>query len=179
MKKITHLRIWRPLAVCVAAFLLAACGQHDQPAPASEVDSEAAVEPAAKVSITTASDEARELYLQGRALIDNLHVAEANEVFAQAVQADDGFAMGYFMLAQTAQSAAGFFDATGKADEFSGGVSEGEKLYIRALVATSKNDQAGQLDALTQLIALYPQDERTHTQLGNYLSGQTGFYRRH
>ena len=175
MKEVTKLSILHPLAVCVAALLLAACGQQDQPAPTSEVDSSAAVEPAAKVSITTASDEARELYLQGQALFDNLHGAEANEVFAQAVQADDGFAMGYFMLAQTSQSAAEFFDATGKADEFSGGVSEGEKLYIRALVATSKNDQAGQLDALTQLIALYPQDERTHTQLGNYLSGQQDF----
>ena len=97
MKEVTKLSILRPLAVCVAALLLAACGQQDQPAPVSEVDSEAAVEPAAKVSITTASDEARELYLQGRALFDDLHGAEANEVFAQAVQADDGFAMGYFM----------------------------------------------------------------------------------
>ena len=173
MKEITKLRILRPLAVCVATLLIAACGRQDQ--PAAEVDTGDVVEPAVKVSITTSSDQARELYLQGRALLDDLHVTEANEVFAQAVQADDGFAMGYFMLAQSSQSAAEFFDATGKADEFSGGVSEGEKLYIRALVAASKNDQAGQLDALKQLVAMYPQDERTHTQLGNYLNGQQDF----
>ncbi len=173
MKEITKLRILRPLAVCVATLLIAACGRQDQ--PAAEVDTGDVVEPTAKVSITTSSDQARELYLRGRALLDDLHVTEANEVFAQAVQADDGFAMSYFMLAQSAQSAAEFFDATGKADEFSGGVSEGEKLYIRALVAASKNDQAGQLDALKQLVAMYPQDERTHTQLGNYLNGQQDF----
>jgi tetratricopeptide (TPR) repeat protein len=173
MKMITSFRILRPWAVYVAALLIVACGQQDQ--PVVEVDTGAVAEPPAKVSITTASDEARELYLQGRALLDNLQLAEANEVFVQAVQADDGFAMGYFMLAQTSQSAADFFDAIAKAGELSGGVSDGEQLYIAALVAASKNDQAGQLETLKQLVATYPQDERTHAQLANFLNGQQDF----
>jgi tetratricopeptide (TPR) repeat protein len=173
MKKITNMRQKHFWIVGVTALLLAACGQQDQ--PAVEVDTGVVAEPPAKVSITTASDEARELYLQGLTLLDNLQIAAANEVFAQAVLVDDSFAMGYLRLAQSSQSTAAFFDAVGKAGERSAGASEGEQLYISALVAASKNDQAGQLEAMTQLVALYPQDERTHTQLANYLNGQQDF----
>jgi tetratricopeptide (TPR) repeat protein len=173
MKTNTHLRILRTFAFGVVAVLAAACGQQDQ--PAAEVETDVVAAPPAKVSITTASDEARDLYMQGRALLDNLHAAEANAVFAQAIQADAEFAMGYLMLAQTSQTAADFFEAVGKAESLAGGASEGEQLAIRALVASSKNDQAGQLEALKQLVALYPQDERTHTQLANYLNGVQEF----
>lgn len=167
MKTIT-LRTLTPLAICAVTLVFAACGQKDRPAD----DSDAA---AAKVPVTTASDEARGHFMAGRAMLDDLLIVEANAMFAKAVEADDEFAMGHVMLAQTAQSTADFFAAVNRAHELAGGVSEGERLTISALYAASQNDQAAQLDALTELVGLYPKDERVHMQLGNYMSGQQNF----
>lgn len=147
--------------------LLAACGQSGQ-----DGDTPTA---AKKVPITTSSAEALELYLQGLALFDDLHFVDAQARFLEAVAADDSFAMGYFMVAQTAQTNAEFFDAIGKADARAGNASDGEQLYIKALVAAAENDDAGQRVALEELVALYPGDERTHFQLGNFLTGQQEF----
>lgn len=61
--------------------LLAACGQSGQ-------DGEAPTA-AKKVPITTSSAEALELYLQGRALFDDLHFVDAQALFLVAVAADD------------------------------------------------------------------------------------------
>lgn len=162
--------VFRPLTVCVAMLIIAACGQEDRaPAPADEAET------SAQVPITTSSTEARALYLQGRALLDDLHFVEANEVFIAAVDKDPEFAMGHFMVATTSQTAAEFFDAVAAADASKESASEGEQLYIEALVAASENNQAEQLDALKQLVAMYPQDERPHMQLGNYMNGQQDF----
>ncbi|MDH3374987.1 MAG: tetratricopeptide repeat protein [Gammaproteobacteria bacterium] len=167
MIKTISVRTLIPLIWCAAALGFAACSQQDKPSGKDDA--------AAKVPITTTSDEAREHYIQGRALLDDLHAVDANEAFAQAVAADDGFAMGYYMLAQTAQSTADYFDAASKANERAGSASEGEQLYIAALYAASQNDQEAQLDALTKLVAMYPQDERVHMQLGYYMNGQQDF----
>ncbi len=164
------------LALCLAVFALTACGQQDQSMTES-ADEGAASEAQAsvKVPITTSSDEARALYIQGRSLLDNLHFVEASEVFTSAVEADPDFAMGYFMLAATAQTAAQLFRAVRQAQYLAANVTDGEQLYIDALVAGSENDQAGQLVALNKLLAMYPQDERTHMQLANYYNGQQDF----
>ena len=168
----TFLSTWRSLVTAgFIAVLLVACGQSDQAGDESSAVDRAA----AKVPVTTTSDEARDLYMQGRALLDDLRVVDANELFAQAVEADEDFAMGYFMVATTSQTAAELFDAIAKANERAASASEGEQLYISALVAASENDQAAQLDALEQLVAMFPQDERTYFQLGIFLTGQQDF----
>ena len=168
----TYLNTLRSLATAgFLAVLLVACGQPDQAGDDSSAVDQAAV----KVPITTTSDEARDLYMQGRALFDDLRFVDANGLFAQSVEADDNFAMGYFMVATTSQTAAEFFDAISMANERAASASEGEQLYISALVAASENDQAAQLDALERLVAMFPQDERTHVQLGNFLTGQQDF----
>jgi len=162
-------RVRSLLAAGLLAIILVACGQSGQ-------DGEQAVDAtAAKVPITTSSDEARALYMQGRVLFDDLRFVDAYAMFEQAVAADDGFAMGYFMLASAAQTNADFFQATAKASELAANASDGEQLYIQSLVAGSENDQAAQQDALLQLVALYPQDERTHNALGGFLFGQQDF----
>ena len=69
--------------------------------------------------------------------LDQKKIIDANGKFAQAVEADDSFAMGYFMVATTSQTAAEFFDATTMANEQADSASAGEQLYISALVAAS------------------------------------------
>jgi tetratricopeptide (TPR) repeat protein len=168
-----NLKLFRPFAFCVVALLFTACGQQES-ATTEEVSADAPM-PAAKVAVTTSSDEARALYMEGQTLADNLRVVEAQQKFTQAVEADPTFAMGYYSLALSSQTAAEFSDAVGKAAENAAGASAGEQLYIAALVAISENDQAAQLAALEDLVAAYPQDERVHMLLGNYFNGQQDF----
>lgn len=158
--------------ILVAILIIAACGQQEAPPAAADV-----AEPALqdKVPVTTQSDEARTLYEEGLALADNLHFLEANETFAKAVEIDPGFAMGYLRLAQSSQSAAAFFKAVGQAEDSMKNGTEGEQLYIRALIAAAENDQEMQLEHLVALMSMYPRDERTHMQVANYFTGQQNF----
>jgi tetratricopeptide (TPR) repeat protein len=166
----------RLTVLLLTACVVTACGQQEQ-ATTEPADAGAAAEVTRpeKVPVTTSSDEARAFYDEGLALADNLHFVEANEAFTRAVEADPGFAMGYLRLAQTSQSVAAFFNAVGQAEDNAANSSEGEQLYIRALIAAAENDQATQLSAITSLLGMYPKDERTHMQLANYYNGQQNF----
>lgn len=154
--------------------LIVACGQSDH--DTGHGDSGAgATAPAAKIPITTSSDEARDLYMQGRQLSDDLLIVEANDLFRQVVEIDETFAMGHYMVALTAQSNAEFFDAIGKANDLAANASEGEQLVIAALFAASENDQDSQRAALQTLLEMHPGDERAHLSMANFLLGQQDF----
>jgi tetratricopeptide (TPR) repeat protein len=173
--KITSYEKATRAAVAFAALLLfCACGQKDESAtkPAA-AKSDAAV--TTEVPITTSSAEARELYLEGRGLLDDLHFVDAHDKFVQAVEKDPNFAMGHLMTAITSLNVEEFFDSVSKASAAAAGTSEGEQLYIQALLAGSENNQAAQLDALKKVVATYPKDPRTHMFLGNFLNGQQDF----
>ena len=177
MNTLRSLADFRVLVLCFAACTVAACGQRDQATTVDEGASTDMTRPD-KVPVTTASEEARAYYEDGLALLDNLHIVEANEAFANAVEADPGFAMGHFRLAQTAiisQSAAAFFKAVGQAEANMANATEGEQLYIRSLIAFAENDQAAQLDAISSLLGMYPKDERTHMALAQFHNQQQNF----
>lgn len=161
-------------AVGVLLGLLLGCGQGDT--GSGDGASDSAVETAsAKIPVTTTSDEARDLYMQGRQLSDDLLNVEANKLFLQATEVDDSFAMAYYMSALTAQSNADFFAAIGRANELKGNASPGEQLLITALFAAAEADQATQRAALEELLALHPGDERAHVSMANFLNGQQDF----
>lgn len=170
----------RATCACAALLLLSACGQKEQAATepaAAEKEMPAAAEKtmSVEVPITTASDEARALFLEGRALLDGLHFTDAGEKFRAAVEADPDFALGHVLAANTSGSAAEFFDHVEKAKAAAAGASDGEKLYVMAIVAASENNQAAQGIALKKLVEAYPKDPRTHMALGNFLNGQQDF----
>ena len=166
----------RLILLCFAACAVTACGQQEQ-ATTEPADEGAAAEVTRpeKVPVTTSSDEARALYDEGLALADNLHFVDAAAAFTKAIEADPGFAMAYLRLAQNSQSAAAFFKAVGQAEDNAANSSQGEQLYVRALIAAAENDQAVQLSAISSLLGMYPKDERTHMQLANYYNGQQNF----
>ena len=166
MNRFFQTTVRRAVAVSVV-LLFVACGQQDDMATSgSDAD---------KVPVTTSSAKALDLYMDGRALIDDLHFTEAHEVFLEAVDEDPQFAMGHFMVASTSLTAADFFAAVEKANSHAGGASPGEQLFIRALVAASENDQDAQRAALKELVGAFPKDERTHVAMGNFLNGQQDF----
>ena len=162
------------LLVLVFTLALSSCGQTQQDTN-DRTEADASVNVNAKVPVTTSSEHARALYLEGRALFDDLHFLEAREKFGEAIAADPEFAMAYLMLANTAQTAAQFFSAVGSAEEYMSNASDGEQFFIRALIAAAENDQAAQLAELEGALAAYPDDERVHMAIGNFFNGQQDF----
>ncbi len=158
-----------------AMLLVAGCGQKQEATTTPAAEPEMKAEMSTEIPITTSSEEARALFMEGRALLDNLHRTEAHEKFVAAAAADPDFARGHALVANTALSTGEFFDAVSKAKAAAGGASEGEQLIIQALVAASENNQVAQAAALKKVLAMYPKDPRSHTALGNFLNGQQDF----
>jgi tetratricopeptide (TPR) repeat protein len=170
MNALSPNRTLRVLLLCAFSIAVLACGRQDEAA------TESAPELAAtKVPVTTSSEDAREAFLTGRALLSDLHSTESIPFFEQAVSLDPDFAMSYVLLAAASQTAAQFFLAIENAEASTAGLSQGEKLIVDAVVAASRNDQRGQAKALADLLDLYPDDERVHNRLGNYYNGQQNF----
>jgi tetratricopeptide (TPR) repeat protein len=128
-----------------------------------------------KVSITTTSPEARELYLKGRDLAEKLRATDARQFYLQAVAKDNRFALGHVGLANTSGTTKEFIDAVTRAASLAGAVSEGERRMILGLEAAMKGDPAGVLMHYTELVRLVPEDERAHTLLGNTYFGRQDY----
>jgi tetratricopeptide (TPR) repeat protein len=128
-----------------------------------------------KVPITTASEEARKFYVDGRDLLERLRATDGRKLFEQAVAKDPNFALGYVGLANTAGTNREFVDAVTKAAALASHVSEGERHQIQALEAGLKGDPAGNLTHLQELVRLFPNDERAHTQLGVLYFGRQDY----
>ena len=134
-----------------------------------------APEKVAKVPITTSSEQARTLYLQGRDLAEKLRATDARKFFEQAVAADKNFALGHLGLANTSGTNKEFIDALTRAASLAGQVSDGERQMILAQEAGLKGDPAGVLSHYNELVRLFPNDERAHTLIGNVYFGRQDY----
>lgn len=132
----------------------------------------AATTDAAKIPITTKSDEAKKEFLLGRDLSDRLLVQESLQHFDRAVALDPEFASAELALANNSATAKDFFDHQKKALRLADKVSEGEKLLILANEAGSNGDVVKQKEYLEKLVTAYPNDERARFTLANYYFGQ-------
>jgi len=124
-----------------------------------------------KIPITTTSAEARDMFLKGRQLVDNLRLTDANPLFTKAVDLDPGFALAHLFVAQTSASAKEFFANLDKALEHAGKATEGEKLWIQGVRAGAYADQGTQQKCYAKLAELFPGDERAQMLLGVYHFG--------
>jgi tetratricopeptide (TPR) repeat protein len=132
----------------------------------------ASAAPAAeKVPITTSSEEARQLYLQGRDATEKLRAADAHAFFEKAVAKDPNFALGYYGLINSAPTNKAFFAALKQALAVADKASAGEQLMIGAIQAAVNGDVDGQRRMLTELVAKYPGDERALALLGIFYFG--------
>jgi tetratricopeptide (TPR) repeat protein len=120
----------------------------------------------AAVPITSVSDEARKLYLEGRALSEQLRAHDGRQLYQQAAAKDSSFALAHYQLAINAATAKDFFEHLKQAVALAGNVSEGERLMILALDAGGNARPAQALEYQEELVAKYPGDERAHFALG-------------
>jgi tetratricopeptide (TPR) repeat protein len=128
-----------------------------------------------KIPVTTEVTEARQEYLKGRALGENLRAHDSREVLQRAVAKDPNFALGHYSLALNSPTAKEFFSHLNQAVTLSGKASEGERLMILGLQAGANADTDKQRRYYEQLVEAYPQDERAHFLLGNNYFGQQDY----
>jgi tetratricopeptide (TPR) repeat protein len=128
-----------------------------------------------KIPITTMSDEARQLYLKGRDLAEKLRATDAHTFYQQAVAKDPTFALGYVGLANASATTKDFIEAATRAATLAGQVSEGERHIVLGLEAAMKGNASVVLMHYTELVRLFPNDERAHTLLANLYFGRQDY----
>ena len=125
-----------------------------------------------KVPITTASADARQQYIKGRALGENLRAHDSRQYLAAAATQDPSFALAHYSLALNAPTAKDFFAHLKQAVALANKASDGERLMILGLQAGANADPKMQREYYERLTASYPRDERAHFLLGNAYFGQ-------
>jgi tetratricopeptide (TPR) repeat protein len=121
-----------------------------------------------KVPITANSDKAKEEYLKGRSLAENLQGQESLQYYTNAIEADSNFALAYLNRSFNQPSAKAFFEDLNKAVSLADKVSEGERLQIEGFEAGVNANSAKQKEDYEKLVAMFPNDQRAHLLLGNF-----------
>ncbi len=120
--------------------------------------------------ISTTSAEALALYNEGISLAEKFHDTEAIEKFKAAIDLDSTFAMVYYHLSRTYESAGNLSDAREnllKAEEFIGELeSLREWMYINAWDRVLENDYAGAIGKYQEILEKYPGDRHALFVLG-------------
>ncbi|HKU61663.1 MAG TPA: tetratricopeptide repeat protein [Gemmatimonadales bacterium] len=170
-------RPWTPPLLACALTLLAGCDRRDagsETASAVTTDTAAgsAAAEAGAVPISTNSDEARRLYLEARAVAEQLRAHEGRQLYEKAAAADPNFAMAHYQLAVNAATAKDFLEHMKQAVALSDRASEGERLFILAAEAGGNANPAKALEYQEELVAKYPRDERAHQLLGTAYFGR-------
>jgi tetratricopeptide (TPR) repeat protein len=165
--KLTTYLLAAVVALCLAAS--SACNQRKSPSSAS------AASEGGKIPVTAKSDEAKNEFLQGRALADKLLAADSLPHFDRAIALDPEFAVAELARANASPTAGEFFAHQQKAIALADKASEGEKLLILANQAAANADPTKQKEYLEKLVSEYPGDERAHFTLGGFYFGQNDF----
>lgn len=143
------------IVIFTVVFFMLSC--EKQPAPADN-----------EIPISTTSNEALQLFIQGRDLSENLKAPQAAALFDQAIEKDPNFARAYLYRAFSGGGYKVYRDNLSKAVELIEMVSEGEKHEILYSEAFADNDGVKEKVELDKLLELFPNDKRVHDLAGNY-----------
>ena len=127
---------------------------------------------AGKIPITTSSDEARALYIEGRDLLEKLRATDAHARYQAAIEKDPAFALAHLGFAQTSNTAQEFFDSMKRASANAPKASEGEQLLIQFTEAGARGETDKQTALSKKLAAMFPNDERVHNLVGGLYFGR-------
>src|SRR6185312_15571209 len=161
------------LAAAIASLLaLSGCAKVEEGGPvgANKPNTEGG-----KIPVTTASEEARKEFLQGRELSEKLLIQDSIQHYDKAISLDPNFALAELNRAQVSPTGKEFFDHLKKAVALADKASNGEKLLILGNEAGANGNAAKQKELLDQLMAAFPNDERAHFNMGGYYFGQQDF----
>ncbi len=115
----------------------------------------------AKLTLTTKSEKARALFVQGLAKYDRARLREAAPLFRQAVEADPKFALAYLFAGLAGDS----IPDMRKAAELIEGVSEPERLFILGWKAQVDSQLLKAVEHAEGAVKLLPTDARLRVRL--------------
>lgn len=118
--------------------------------------------------ITTSSNEARDLFVQGRDLFENVELPAAAKLFDQAIAKDSTFAQAYLYRAFSGGGTQVLRTNLAKAQALAPKVSEGERFLINYMQANSEANRPKQKECLDTLLAKFPKDKRMMFYAGEY-----------
>jgi tetratricopeptide (TPR) repeat protein len=173
-----HPILFFALVLVTGAIVLTACSNIDDHKVASAAADSGAANATAntgKILNSTASEEARKEFLQGRDLAERLLIQDSIQHFDKAITLDPNFALAHLNRANVSPTAKEFFDHLKQAVSLSDKASEGERLLILGTEAGANGNAAKQKETLEKLVAAYPNDERARFLLGGYYFGQQDF----
>ena len=125
------------------------------------------VEKSTEIPITTKSEEARKVFIEGQEMSDHLRSDEAREYFDKAIELDPDFAQAYLYRSSVSTSNEDLKIHLKKAVALMDKVSEGEQLIIRQSQAYYLNNNLDeQFELRKQLVQKYPKDKRALNILG-------------
>ncbi len=121
-----------------------------------------------EIPITTDSEEARGLFLEGQHFLDVARPVEAREKLRAAIEIDPDFAYAYFGLSNVSFSFAEFQEMVDLASASLEGKSDGERLLIEMNRTFLTNDSDRGLRLALELTETYPNSPRAWTALATY-----------
>ena len=120
-----------------------------------------------ELPITTKSQDARKLFIEGRQLAEFIHNEKAYDLFNRAVEIDPEFALAYLFKAGTAAETKNFQDNLAKAVALAPKASEGEQKLIDAFRTFYQENNALKASQIYQELAtMFPKDKRIQWYLG-------------
>lgn len=115
------------------------------------------------IPITTSSDEAKQLFIQGRDDFENMEFQKASKMFEEAITKDSAFALAYLYRAFSGGGSEVLKKNLEKAVLLSDKVTEGEQLLIKTDKAYNlDNDQKLGKEYSNKLLIIFPDDKRIH-----------------
>lgn len=130
---------------------------------------------AQELPITTSSQEAMQLFKEGRNKLANVQRQDAAQLFEQAVQKDPDFAQAYIFLAMSSGDFKVINNSLKKASELASKATPGEQKFINCIIAQFQGNDAQQKDYLSQLLNEYPNDKIIQLTAGNFYYGQDDY----
>ncbi len=152
----------RTLVTSLAVLALVSCSGGSTTAPASQ---EAASK---RIPITSKSPQAVEQFEKGRALLENLRMAEASEALKASLTLDPDFALARAYYGQAIPGPDGLAELE-RAAGMSASLPPAERLTIEALLANRRGDTSKSTDLWKQVVQAAPDDWRAHFGMGQRL----------
>jgi tetratricopeptide (TPR) repeat protein len=119
-----------------------------------------------QMMITTSSEEAKQLYLQGREKAENIEFTAAMMLFDQALEKDPEFAMAHLQQAQLVGGLQESREHLNTAVSLVENVSPGEAHFIMYVKAFFDGDGQKRMEQLSKLLEILPNDLRVLDQAG-------------
>lgn len=114
------------------------------------------------IPITTSSEEARDLFIQGREYWEKIQLQKSSEFMQQAIDLDSTFAIAYFYEALNQTETQQVIMYLNKAAALADRASEGERLIILTVKTDFNNEFAKAAEYSQKLTAAYPRAKSAH-----------------